>query len=214
MNIYNFIQDNFNSTSIIFEIGSHMGLDTKTIYDLTKSKNIHCFEPDLRNINIFNSFNISAKLNQVAVSNIDGEIDFYKSSGNPIIPTHIPLLNDNDWSASSSIKKPKLHLERLPWCKFLNPMKVESIRIDSYCRNNNIKNIDFIWMDVQGAELEVLEGFGKYLNKTKYIYTEYSNEELYENSPNKSTILNFIGDNWEEVYDFNTDILIKNKNYE
>jgi hypothetical protein len=66
-------------------------------------------------------------------------------------------------------------------------------------------------MDVQGAEIEVLSSFGEYLNKTKFIYTEYSGEELYENSADLKNILDLLGNNWEIVHDFGTDVLVKNK---
>lgn len=211
MNIYEFIKEKISNKSIILEIGSHMGLDTKIIYDITKSNNIHCFEPDKRNIDIFKSFEINAIINEVAISNIDGEIDFYMSHGHPIIPTNIDILNNNDWSSSSSTKKPKLHLDETPWCKFSDPIKVKSMRIDTYCEKIGISHIDFVWMDVQGAEIDVLNSFGKYINETKYIYTEYSNKELYCGAPNKHDILNNLGSNWELIYDFGNDILLKNK---
>ena len=35
-------------------------------------------------------------------------------------------------------------------------------------------------MDVQGAERDVLQGSNTMLSNIGYIYTEYSNEELYE----------------------------------
>ena len=50
-------------------------------------------------------------------------------------------------------------------------------------------------MDVQGAELDVLKGFKNYINTTRFIYTEYSKTELYEDSPNKEQILNLLGNN-------------------
>lgn len=213
MNIYDFIKDVINENSTFIEIGSHMGLDTKIFLDITKCVNIHCFEPDDRNILIMKNLNLPVFLNECVVSNIDGYIDFYKSSGKPWPPTGIPILDNNDWSSSGSIKKPKLHKSKLPWCEFNEIDKVRSIRMDTYCRLNNISSIDFVWMDVQGAELDVLSGFGDMLDKTRYIFTEYSDDELYENAPNKENILDLLGGNWSIIYDFKTDVLIKNNNF-
>ena len=74
--------------------------------------------------------------------------------------------------------------------------------------------IDFIWADVQGAEDFLIEG-GKntFKNKVRFFYTEYSKKLLYENSLNKEEILNLLGDSWEIIQDFNTDVLLKNKNF-
>lgn len=43
----------------------------------------------------------------------------------------------------------------------------------NYVEENDIKNIDFLKIDVEGFELKVLKGFGEHLNKVKYIQFEY-----------------------------------------
>ena len=43
-----------------------------------------------------------------------------------------------------------------------NIEKIKCIRIDNYCREVNIDNIDFIKIDTQGSEYEILSGLGKY----------------------------------------------------
>ena len=84
-------------------------------------------------------------------------------------------------------------------------------RIDTYCSEKNINKIDFVWMDVQGAEKEVLSGFGEIIEKTKYIFTEYSDKELYENGTmSKNSILSLLGKDWDIVHDFGNDILLIN----
>jgi len=211
MNIYDFIRDKLNSDSVIFEIGSHMGLDTAKFIEITGSRNIHCFECDPRNIGILKNLGLNVDLNDEAVSDIDGYVDLYQSTGKPSGSFGINILDENDWTASSSIKKPKEHLTEVDWCKFKDPIKVKSTRIDSYCHKKRIENIDFVWMDVQGAEGNVLSGFGKMIDNTKFIFTEYSNRELYEDSLiGKDKILNILGDDWNIVHDFGNDILLEN----
>ena len=213
MNIFDFIINEFNEDSVIFEIGCHMGLDTAKIKELIGTKDYHCFECDPRNIDIIKSQNLDVILNEYAASNIDGEIEFYLSTGKPPVIFDELILNQNDWTASSSTKKPKKHLEVTPWCGFMEPILVKSKRIDTYCSSIELDNIDFVWMDVQGAELEVLSGFGDMLQKTKYIYTEYSDDELYEGGAvSKQNILDTLGKNWTIIYDFGNDVLLKNNN--
>ena len=115
MNIYNFIKNNLNRDSIIFEIGCHMGLDTSKFIELTNSNNIHCFECDPRNIEILKEQNLKIILNDLSVSDIDGFSEFYQSTGKPSDLFGDALLDKNDWTASSSIKKPKEHLQETPW---------------------------------------------------------------------------------------------------
>jgi FkbM family methyltransferase len=214
MNIYQFIKLNLNQDSVLFEIGSHFGLDTKEF--LATTSNIHCFEPDPRNIKMFKSLDLPVKLNEFAVSNVDGNMDFYLSSGSVYEskygPTHQEIVNNNDWSSSSSLKKPKNHINETPWVKFDLVVNVETKRLDTYAMQNNITKIDFIWMDVQGAELDVIMGMGNLKNNIKYIYTEYSDKELYESQPNKNQIMNELGEGWGVIYDFGGDILLKNNN--
>jgi len=207
MDIYDFIKNNLKTNSVIFEIGCHMGIDTEKISNIVKTNNYHCFDPDPRNAKIMEERNLNVVYNKIGISDVDGYTDFYLSTGHPNVFFGDKLLDDNDWSASSSIKKPKLHYNWSPWCKFLPPITIRTMRVDTYCKINNINSIDFVWMDVQGAEIEVLKSFGNILQSTKFIYTEYSNLELYEGSPNKEEIMK-INEKWKIIHDFGTDILI------
>ena len=63
-------------------------------------------------------------------------------------------------------------------------MEIKTKKLDTWVKENEIPLIDFIWADVQGAERELIEGGKETLNKkTRYFYTEFSNEELYEDQP-------------------------------
>lgn len=212
MNIFDFIKNEFNEDSVIFEIGCHMGLDTEKIKEITNCRQYHCFECDPRNIEIIKKQKLDIILNECAVSDLDGEVELYQSTGKPPVTFQEHILNENDWTASSSIKRPKEHLVVTPWCQFTEPIKVNSVRVDSYIEINKLTKIDFIWMDVQGAEIEVLNGLGKSKECVSYIFTEYSEKELYEDGKaGKEDILRILGKDWEIVHDFGTDILLKNK---
>lgn len=53
----------------------------------------------------------------------------------------------------------------------------------TYLIEQNIPKIDFIHIDVQGAELLVFEGLEKQLGKVDLIWIEISNAELYCGQP-------------------------------
>ena len=49
--------------------------------------------------------------------------------------------------------------------------------------------IDFILADVQGAEGEMIRGGRKALARTRYLFTEYSDDQMYRGQPSLSEIL-------------------------
>jgi FkbM family methyltransferase len=213
MNIFEFLK-NLNP-KLILEIGAHFGTETRIFREILPDCEIICFEPDPRNINILkqNEIDRICRLEEFAVSNQTGTMEFHLSSGDCKHWANDEVLRNNDWSASSSLKKPKLHLQAHPWVKFENTIEVKTIRLDDY---EPIKDrvVDFIWMDVQGAEDLVFEGSLKSLENIRYIYTEYSNIELYEKQSNLNQILNILGSNWTIMYTYQNDVLLKNLKYE
>jgi hypothetical protein len=72
-----------------------------------------------------------------------------------------------------------------------------------------ISEIDFIWMDVQGAEMEVLRGGKNTIAKTRYLYTEYSNKELYEGQANLRKLLKAVN-NFDVLIRYPGDVLLRN----
>lgn len=97
--------------------------------------------------------------------------------------------------------------------QFDNKLEITVNKLDSFIEKNSIEIVDFVWADVQGAEdLMILGGRNSLVDKIRYMYTEYSNIEYYENEPNLSQIIELMGDNWEVLEIFTADVLLKNKN--
>jgi FkbM family methyltransferase len=210
MNIKEFIKNLDIQTYV--EIGAHFGTDTLEIASYHPTARIVCFEPDPRNIKILKQRKVDLKCELVekAVGAVTGKIPFFLSSGNASRKNVPQLLKENDWSASSSLKKPTGHLFTHPWISFGKQINVDCIRLDDYSPLKNVQ-IDFIWMDVQGAEDLVFQGAQKTLENTKYIYTEYCNQELYEGQLSLQKILTILGDRWKVVHDFGGDVLLINQ---
>ena len=161
---------------LILEIGSHIGSDTKLILNSFRDITIYCFEPDPRCITKFKS-NIKdnrCALIEVAVSNTNGTILLNLSGGvNPDMPI------TEGWDASSSIKKAVSHGLDYPWLTFDLSIEVKTIKLDTWVIENNIKSLDFIWSDIQGAERDMIEGAINTLKITKYLYMEYGEISTY-----------------------------------
>jgi hypothetical protein len=60
--------------------------------------------------------------------------------------------------------------------------------MDEFLESKKIDKIDFLWMDVQGSERSVFEGFGKYLNDVSIIATEIGLQSIYEGSTLKDEL--------------------------
>ena len=110
---------------------------------------------------------------QSAVGATDGEVvTFFVAS------------NDGQ---SSSILKPAQHLAAFPYVEFNDTVKTNSFTLDTIARSVKANNpgfpeeYDLIYIDVQGAELEVFKGASKCLLSSKYIFTEVGFGGGYEN---------------------------------
>jgi len=89
--------------------------------------------------------------------------------------------------------------------------QVKTMPLDGWVKKEKINKIDFIWADVQGAEKELIEGALKTLNeKTRYFYTEFYNEELYEGQINLKSILKKLP-NFRIINIYGDNVLLENK---
>ena len=84
-------------------------------------------------------------------------------------------------SGSSSLK----YGEKNEHVKNASRTTVKTIRLDTWRKENNVAGADFIWMDVQGAEREVVEGGREFMSASSYVWTEYG-EMTYEGAMNES----------------------------
>ena len=83
---------------------------------------------------------------------------------------------------SSSILDLGTHLKHHPQVHVTNVVKLKTSRLDKVIEKNNINmsNVNFLNLDIQGAELLALKSMEKYLKNVKYIYTEVNTEKVYK----------------------------------
>ena len=186
--------------SVIFEIGAHHMEDTPRIKP--PECDYYAFEPDPRNVQVIHQNQLAARYGvnffPMAISDKEGFVEFSMSDG---------VGDRQGWSYSSSIRPPKLHLQMHPWCTFDSKTLVYATTLDRFCEAQKIEAIDFIWMDVQGCEDMVFAGGVETLKRTKYLFTEYANEELYEGEKDLSTLHAMLGPDWRIAQLFPTDVL-------
>jgi len=156
-----------NDIKTIVHVGAHFGQEV-SFYKDYKPNEIHLFEP---NPSVFKILERNTKkFENVSVYNFalgsnQDFVDFYVS-------------NENN-GESSSILEPSTHLTAKPEISFhLSSEKVKVQRFDYF----GISNVDFVNIDTQGYELEVIKGFGEELNKIKFLHCEINRNYVYKNN--------------------------------
>ncbi len=203
MTIFEHVRQKVAPRAIVFEIGACWGADTERLIEVLDRPTYYAFEPDPRNMPKLMARRLPILAYPFAFGAKNKVSQFNLSSGRRPGRTH-------EHTFSSSLRQPKNHLVQHPWCKFETRVQVEVKTLDAFCPEQGIGNIDFIWMDVQGAEEDVIRGGKGILEKTKLLYTEYSNEEEYEGQPSLAEIMNLLGENWRIVEQYEFDVLLEN----
>ena len=80
---------------------------------------------------------------------------------------------------STSLLEFESHKESHPDIKFVENLEVLTKRVDSIFNESDIP--DFVNIDIQGAELQALIGFGDLINCINYIYVEVNKRHVYTN---------------------------------
>lgn len=164
---------------VILEVGANCGQTTAELLEVMPDAVIHAFEPEPRAISEFR-LNIRAPnvhLHECAVGATNGTVTFHQSSGGEQL---YPEYRGSGWDQSGSIRRPRTHLTAWPWVKFEGQIQVPIVTLDAWAERHGITDVDFIWADVQGAESDLILGAPRLLRATRFLYSEYSNDEWYE----------------------------------
>ena len=197
----------------ILEIGCNDGTHTLWFLEMFARPTVYCFEPDPRAIARFKA-NVGERPNvhlaEIALSDHNGEVAFYQSGGQR--DDEQTRAMPEGWDQSGSTRQPKEHLTVYPWVTFEQKIAVTASTLDAWCEEHGIGAIDFIWMDVQGAEMDVLRGGRSTLAKTRFIYAEYSDYELYAGQATLGELTKYLKKlDFSVVIRYPTDVLFKSK---
>lgn len=160
----------------IAHIGAHNGKEVKVYKKLFPNSKIYLFEPNKSSYHkLLNKFKNESN---VEIYNI--------ALGNK---NENKMLNiSTDFPNTSSLLEPKLHKDYYPEVIFDNKEIVKLKRFDSL----NLKNINFMSIDTQGFELEVLKGTAENLSFIDYLIVEINRKPLYDDSPLEKDIDKFL----------------------
>lgn len=183
----------------ILDIGSRDLDQAVEFRNYFKDAKILAFEPNPQQKNICEQK--SSKYNidfyPIAISKTDGIVKFNAVDPNCKDPNigASSILNFSDELISQSIQR---HNE-MP--VQTNKIEVESRNLDNFLIQKGLINIDVIWMDVQGLELEILKSSPKTISRTKLIHLESEFRTIYKNQPLYPEIKNYLESiGFKEVY--------------
>jgi len=143
----------------IFDVGANKGDYTNELLKHYKEANYYLFEPNLLNYEKLNLRFINCKNIKIinkALADKDGD-DF--------------LYSDKSGSGLGSLNKRRLDHFNI---NFDVKEKINLSRLDTFLKYlDKDLIIDYFKMDVEGAEIKVLHGMGKFINRIKLIQFEF-----------------------------------------
>lgn len=160
---YNNIKDKIN---IIFDVGS---CDDSTYINFTGE--VHYFDPVneyIEKLKVKENLNRKSYFNNFGLGNENKSSYYYPRYTSFYNRIASCAINDDENKIILNIKKAK-----------------------SYIDENNIKNIDFLKMDTEGYELQILEGFEDFLKHIKIIQFEYGGTNI-DNNVKLIDMINFL----------------------
>jgi FkbM family methyltransferase len=163
------IIEKYGKPNGIIHIGAHL-MEERDDYINEGINNIIWIEanPSIFSIIQQNDIGPNEKLFNYTISDTDNDIiNFY-------------ITNNGQSSSILELDKHKIHH---PSIFVTETIKTKTKRIDTIIseKNIDINLYNFLNIDIQGAELLAIKGFGNLINNIKYIYTEINTNTLYEN---------------------------------
>lgn len=133
---------------VVLDIGANIGIHTIKWAKVNSAMHIYAFEPSpityellSKNIEI-NNVNTQVHTLPIAISNVSGKRSFYHTK-------------DDAYSSLKDTKRKEVQ----------EVFEIQTYTIDSFIQKNNFDKIDFIKIDVEGFEGEVIEGAKDTLSK-------------------------------------------------
>jgi FkbM family methyltransferase len=199
----------------ILEAGSHKCEDTIDMADMFPNSHIYTFEcnkttlPECREV-IKDRKQIT--LTEKALNDVTGDVTFYPINKEKTKTTWA----DGNQGASSLFVASGMYPVEL---YVQDEVKVESIRGDEFCEQNNINRIDILWLDAQGAELKILKGLGKHLEDVMIIQAEVEFLPQYAGQPLCGEVMHYLEQNgfyfygFHDKWEWSADAIFVNKSY-
>lgn len=174
---------------IFFDVGANNGRDSIHIAN-NPDWLVYGFEPTPHLINQIKD-KIKNKPNYILVE---------KAVSDFVGTSQFNIAGQRDWGCSSLLEfsdKSKTKWPGRTDFKVTETIQVEVITLEKFIKENQIPAIDFLHIDTQGSDLNVLKGLGEYINIVKQGVMEAGTEDdiLYYGQNTKNECIEFLTSN-------------------
>jgi len=178
--IINFLHNKgYESFNCLFDIGAHKGESIKFFIKNFKIQKLYSFEPSQinfksleKNLKKIQTKNTAVKIENLALGSENKNViikHFSESSSSTI--------NDVDVN-SKYFKKKSFLLFKKKNNKFYEDERAKQIKLCDYIYQNKISKIDFLKIDTEGYEMNVLLGLENQLSKISIIMFEHHYDNM------------------------------------
>jgi len=191
---------------VVFELGANQGQDTEEIVKCCKGDyQYFAFEPDPRTVAAMREKGLGKKVAiiEAAVSSSNSTTKLYQfyDKANP---------DGCRGTGPTSIMRPWTHEKRLPHLSHKSDLIVPTITLDSFCQEHGIDHIDFMWVDIQGSEYDMILGAKETLAKTDWLFMEAVQDARYHGQKVRAELLAALP-GWVVVKQWPIDVLLRRK---
>ena len=185
----------FKSFDIILDVGAHKGESINLFLSSFKTKIIYSFEASPNTFKILSDkieyFRNKFKSSKIVIENyaigaVKKKVSLkqLKESSSSTIRN----LNEN----SKYFKKKLFFLQGDKKGSFFKEVEVEQITLSDYLIKHNIDNVDFLKIDTEGYEFEVLIGAKDMLSRISIVLFEHHYDDMIAKNYKFSDIHNFL----------------------
>ena len=190
---------NFNC---IFDIGAHKGETIKFFFKNFEFEKIYSFEPipetfELlkKNINLLSNF----KKKKIVLENSAVGSAETKISIKQMVESSSSTIRDINQNSKYFNKKKRLLYSSKD--DFFKKIDVNQITLNKYTKINSIEKIDFLKIDTEGYELDVLIGLENKIEKVRFILFEHHYHDMIRKNYTFSDINYFLlKNNFMQIY--------------
>ncbi|SOE23309.1 methyltransferase, FkbM family [Spirosomataceae bacterium TFI 002] len=161
--VLNYIKSKLVKPKVIFDVGANIGeycIDLRSVFG--SSPTIYAFEPIAQTYEMLveNCRDIDIKTINIGLGDKDEITSFF--------------INPSQHTFASKFSRQNSEAE------LHTKVDVKINRIDSFCKNQNLTNIDFLKLDIEGNEFNALKGAEEMLaaGKIKFIQFEFGGTSL------------------------------------
>lgn len=185
----------FKSFDSIIDVGAHKGESINLFLSNFKTKTIYSFEASPMTFKILSNkieyFRNKFKSSKIIIENYaigDVKKKVLLKQLKESSSSTIRNLNEN----SKYLKKKFFFLQENKKGSFFKETEVEQITLSDYLVKINIDNIDFLKIDTEGYELEVLMGAKEVLFKISIVLFEHHYDDMIDKNYKFSDVHNFL----------------------